>query len=100
MRQAEKWLRRLRGANARARIYPEPEFTHVVAQRWVRLCAIRLRLWPWMASGLWRSPLAPPRSREWVGLFLALAAKRLRSSPAARAVWRTLVRRRAHPAST
>jgi len=100
MRQAEEWLRRLRAANARARIYPEPEFTHVLAERWVRLCAIRMGLWTWSASGLWRSPLLAPRSREWVGLFLALTAKRLRSSPAARAVWRKLARRRAHPVST
>ena len=101
MKRAEGWLRRLRAANDRARIYPEPEFSQVIAQRWVRLCAIRLGPWTWMASGLWRSPLLAPR--EWVGLFRALAAKRLRSSLAARVVWRVhgrLMRRRAHPAST
>lgn len=55
--KSEKWLLKLKYCNAFEKIYPEPEFTYVLAERWFFVCraATGLGLITW--AMYWNSPL-------------------------------------------
>ena len=74
--RAEDWLRGLRQANGTRALYPEPEFSAVVGERWMAICqSIQGRL----DRRFWRSTLSDAldlgwranfRGRAWRGLAL------------------------------
>ncbi|WMW24309.1 glycosyltransferase [Methanolobus sediminis] len=55
--KSEKWLLKLKHCNSVKKIYPEPEFTSILAERWFFVCraASKLGLITW--SIYWNSPL-------------------------------------------
>jgi len=63
--QTDAWLRMLQAANRRQSIYPEPEFSRVLGERWLRACraATNLGWWTWRA--FWRSPLSRATKLSW-----------------------------------
>lgn len=72
---AESWLERLKAANETAHRYPEPVFSQILGEFWLKTCwhASR-RLGPRAWGRFWRSPL---RSQAWPGLRRALSRHRL-----------------------
>lgn len=56
--QSERWLRKLVVANQLQRIYPEPDFSQVLSERWYDICS-SVATQIGIAAGLafWRSPL-------------------------------------------
>lgn len=81
---AERWLCALRDANRRAKLYPEPAFSHVLGGFWAKACGHAHRQSRWRAlTRFLRSPLRP---WAWAGIWkdLVLIAPR----PFARRTWR------------
>jgi glycosyltransferase involved in cell wall biosynthesis len=73
---AEAWLGLLRHANAQSGVYPEPEFSVVVGERWKAICQ---SMHPGLGRRFWSSPLSSVlglgwtdnlRGRAWRGLAL------------------------------
>jgi glycosyltransferase involved in cell wall biosynthesis len=58
IRKAEAWLIRLKDKNMEKKVYPEPAFLQVLAERWFAVCnkATALGLWIW--KEFWQSPLS------------------------------------------
>jgi glycosyltransferase involved in cell wall biosynthesis len=76
LQQAEDWLRLLREANRTHAVYPEPEFSTVVGERWAAICR---SVEPKLGRRFWTSPLSGAldlgwadnlRGRAWRGLAL------------------------------
>lgn len=76
MQASEAWLCGLRRANKVRAVYPEPEFSAVIGERWMAICqSVQQTLGP----GFWRSSLSDAmdfgwrqnlRGRAWRGLAL------------------------------
>lgn len=76
---AESWFVRLRAANRRSRVYPEPAFERALGEYWWKLCrkagALGVARW-WI---FWSSPLTLPALRyraEWLAFRAANPAGR------------------------
>jgi glycosyltransferase involved in cell wall biosynthesis len=70
LRWAEEWLYRLKGANAETRRYPEPAFSLVLGEFWLKVCwDARRGLGPRVWRRFWRSRL---RTALWPGVRRAV----------------------------
>jgi hypothetical protein len=76
VRDAEAWLCLLRSANTTRAVYPEPDFSVVVAERWKAICQ---SMQPSLGRRFWSSQLSSAldlgwtenlRGRAWRGLAL------------------------------
>lgn len=56
LKAANKWLLKLQNANSEKRIYPEPEFTNVLAERWFFACRGAAGSGRFTWSAYWNSP--------------------------------------------
>jgi hypothetical protein len=74
MQASEAWLRGLRRANRVRAVYPEPEFSAVIGERWMAICQSVQQT---LGRGFWRSSLSDAmdfgwrqnlRGRAWRGL--------------------------------
>jgi glycosyltransferase involved in cell wall biosynthesis len=65
VQRSEAWLNKLKEANGRSSIYPEPTFSRVLGEYWYFVCraATRLGWWAWCAY--WQSPLAAGCALSW-----------------------------------
>ncbi len=71
---AGSWLQGLKKANEKARRYPEPVFSQILGEFWLKTCWHASRRLGWDAWGrFWRSSL---RSEAWPGLRRALSRHR------------------------
>jgi glycosyltransferase involved in cell wall biosynthesis len=57
VKKSEKWLLKLKYYNSIRKIYPEPEFTYVLAERWFFVCRATAELGLITWSMYWNSPL-------------------------------------------
>ena len=73
---AETWLRTLREANQRVRLYPEPAFSHVLGSFWARVCG--QARWGMGVRAASRFLSSPMRRWAWAGIRkdLSLVAPR------------------------
>jgi glycosyltransferase involved in cell wall biosynthesis len=55
---AERWLARLRAANAATGACPEPAFSRILGLRWFWVCTNSTRFGAWSRRRFWASPLA------------------------------------------
>jgi len=63
---ADAWLQHLQMANLRASSYPEPAFSHLLGQLWLKVCWYASRRYGWIT---WRRFLQSPlRAYAWPGL--------------------------------
>jgi glycosyltransferase involved in cell wall biosynthesis len=69
--RAEAWLLRLRDANMESRVFPEPEFSGVLAGHWYRTCRWATSLGPWVWRRYIQSSLRQRRGLPSGALFLA-----------------------------
>jgi len=54
----DTWLRKIQVSNRERSIYPEPEFSRVLGERWFRACRVAANLGWWTWRAFWRSPLS------------------------------------------
>jgi glycosyltransferase involved in cell wall biosynthesis len=63
--RAEDWLQKLRLANMKSSLYPEPAFSQVLGERWFAICSAAAQLGRWTFDTFWRSPLSRAASLSW-----------------------------------
>jgi hypothetical protein len=65
LQEMNQWLEKLREANVRARAYPEPAFTRVLAMRWFHMCLISPELGGWRWKCYFSSSLGKFKLKDW-----------------------------------
>jgi hypothetical protein len=55
---SQNWLQKLHKANCAMKLYQEPAFSEVIAERWYRVCRKGQKLGPWTWKTFWSSPLS------------------------------------------
>lgn len=55
---SHNWLQKLHKANCAMKLYQEPAFSEVIAERWYRVCRKAQKLGPWTWKTFWSSPLS------------------------------------------
>ena len=63
--KVESWLCKLKVANKTANIYPEPEFSQVLAKRWVGTCTAATRNGYWVLKKFYSSPMIEFAKLSW-----------------------------------
>ena len=57
VKQSEQWFLKLQRANSGRSLFPEPDFSEVLAAKWFKLCYAVPNLGFWTFKTFWRSPL-------------------------------------------
>jgi glycosyltransferase involved in cell wall biosynthesis len=57
VKQSEQWFLKLQRANHGRSLFPEPDFSKVLAAKWLKLCYATPNLGFWTFKTFWRSPL-------------------------------------------
>jgi glycosyltransferase involved in cell wall biosynthesis len=65
LREMNRWLEKLREANGRSGVYPEPAFTRVLGMRWYYLCLITPELGWWRWKYFLSSFLGRYKLKDW-----------------------------------
>lgn len=63
--QADAWLQKLKVANRKTSLYPEPAFSQVLGERWFAVCNAAPGFGPWTWKMFWRSPLSAGMTLSW-----------------------------------
>jgi glycosyltransferase involved in cell wall biosynthesis len=63
--QADGWLQKLKAANKKTSLYPEPAFSQVVGERWFAICNGASGFGPWTWKIFRQSPLSAEVASSW-----------------------------------
>lgn len=58
VKDVDRWLRKLQQTNLSTLVFPEPEYSQMLAKVWFDACSATYKLGPWCLIRFWRSPLA------------------------------------------
>lgn len=74
--QAHAWLQKLKAANRKISLYPEPAFSQVLGERWFAVCNAASGFGPWTWEIFRRSPLRAGAALSWKKRFKLLLKTR------------------------